>query len=249
MPHVVAFGEGFGGAVGDDGDDGVFEFEGLDCFDESCLGGFHEGGVECACDAEGDCAFCATCVGEVERVGECASFAGDDDLVGGVDGGDHGAGFAAYFVEDDDVEPNDCGHATGALFTCLLHEAASLLYEPCGFSDVQDASDGECGVFSEAVSCDERRAWHGVGVEVVFHCAHGCHADGHDGGLRVYGLAERVVRAFKHEFGEWTAEGSVDFVEDVAGCLGVVVEVSPHADALGALPGEHECSVRSSWRR
>ena len=201
--------------------------------------------MECACDAEGDCAFCAACVGEVECVGECASFAGDDDLVGGVDGGDHCAGFAAYFVEDDDVESDDCGHAAGALFTCLLHEAASLLYEPCGFSDVQDAGDGECGVFPEAVSCDECRARHGVGVEVVLHCAHGRHADGHDGWLRVYGLAEIVVGAFEHEFGEGAVEGSVDFVEDVAGRLGVVVEISPHADGLGALPREHECRVRS----
>ena len=39
---VAAVGEGFGCAVGDDGDGWVFEFEGLDGLDESCLCGLHE---------------------------------------------------------------------------------------------------------------------------------------------------------------------------------------------------------------
>ena len=83
--------------------------------------------MECACDAEGDCAFCAACACEVECVGECDAFACDDDLVWCVDGGDDCAGFSAYFVEDDVVESYDCGHAAGALFTSFLHESASFL--------------------------------------------------------------------------------------------------------------------------
>lgn len=95
------------------------------------------------------------------------------------------------------------------------------------------------------MSCDECWAWHGVGSEVVLHGAHGGHADGHDGGLCVGGLSEVVVGSFEHEFGEWAVEGCVDFVEDVACGLGVVVEVFAHADGLGALSGEHERGVGS----
>ena len=95
------------------------------------------------------------------------------------------------------------------------------------------------------MSCDECRVWHGVWSEVVLHGAHGGHADGHDGGLCVGGLSEVVAGSFEHEFGEWAVECGVDLVEDVACGLGVVVEVSAHADGLGALSGEHECGVCS----
>ena len=168
--------------------------------------------------------------------------AGDDDLIGRIQigGADNLAfgGFLQNAVEFAGGQFEQRCHSADTLRNRFLHELAAGSNETERVGKIEAAIGDESGILAQAVTRNDG----GLVAEFGQNTVSG-YGSGENGGLRIRGFLEFVVRTVKAEFRESEVQSGVGFSERLACDREVRRELLAHTGELRPLAGKKESEI------
>ena len=162
-------------------------------------------------------------------------------IVGYLDDFARRAGFGAYLIQGGDIQPQDGSHAAGGDVASLFHQFAAPPHQLEGLDEGQGASRHQGAQFAHRVPGNKG------GVEIGVQLLKDEQGGGRmhqQSGLRIDRIVERFFRPFPRQAGEGKTQRFIGLFEDRPRRGIGPGQVAPHAEALGTLPREDECSLR-----
>ena len=140
------------------------------------------------------------------------------------------------------IEPEKCGHRTGADRHRLLHRKATGAQQACGIADAEAAGCGKRRVFAERMAGDEGRIPPHGKARLGLQHAQRRNRDRHQGRLGIFGELKGLSRAIPDDGSELLAERRIDLVEYRPRGRKGLRQGLAHTDRLGTLPRKSKCS-------